>query len=523
MLTNGALPQTVDIIPLAKPPIHVDRSLPGRRAQEGRTSNADDSSYGRSLQRELRKEPPASANKSTQTAPAAVDNSPPQSNDVAPNRTTDRTPTDRDQPLDAESKTETTLDESEQAVVAETLNDTPVKDEAFAVKFLDVLEFRPESDLENLQSETKASDVALEDTALKIHSDRTVTVESTALAEEQRASLNTVVSTSFVLQAPASFELGTQALPIQSVSEQQLVAADPVTEVVAASTEIVHVNVPPPKNLRLAATTQERTDDTEVRAARSSAQAIGNSQPPESLFASTSIRVGEHRAVAVPIARQTEGEGVEQVRVTEVITKLVDGPGPRLDAGPTIPNTQRVEPGSTVVVAAAEPEVPVDQARVVERVSQMIRTSEQSGRVLRARLHPPELGALQIEVTRGATGIIARLDVETPAAHRLIMDHISQLQDALSLTGHVERIDVQIAPSSESNTDEAPPDAWSFGGQQQSEDNDGRHQDESTSQDQRSANQDEPADDSGEQAVHSDPRVEPHSRSINLSELDIAI
>ena len=65
---------------------------------------------------------------------------------------------------------------------------------------------------------------------------------------------------------------------------------------------------------------------------------------------------------------------------------------------------------------------------------------------MRIRLHPPELGALQIEISARDGVLTARLEVQTPSTRQVILENMSLLRDALSQNGMaVERISVQLA------------------------------------------------------------------------------
>jgi len=88
----------------------------------------------------------------------------------------------------------------------------------------------------------------------------------------------------------------------------------------------------------------------------------------------------------------------------------------------------------------------VNPTDLADRVSNAIRLSHQNGRQLRIRLHPPELGALQIEISARDGVLTARLEVQTPSTRQVILENMSLLRDALSQNGMaVERISVQLA------------------------------------------------------------------------------
>ena len=546
MLTNGIQPTAVDVTALPTQPVRSERSSSNRGASENSESRArreDDASYGRSLQRELRKSTPPSSETTEATKTPATDaapatevideapiepKSPPPAPIVEPEPITRLS--DRYVAHEANESTELSNYILEQVGNTDGEVDTRSEREALVAANFDVAESRPEieshPEVPLVQDATvKPSNELLDETSFEVSAETHANIESKASV----ADAPTVQTAStYLLQAPASFELpGSKGLPTDAVNAQDVIASEEAVEVVTVSTAAVPTNVPPPKSLHFEAnTTHQSVDEPEAKPSIPVVQATVAAHPPESLFGTTSQRIGEHQVFAssaIQTTQTTDQVGAQSTDVAPVV-EGADVLNFRTDPGTPLPDSLRVVPTSqTQMAGELEPEVRVDQARVVERVSQMIRATEQSGRVLRARLHPPELGALQVEVTRGATGIIARLDVETPAAQRLIMDHLSQLHDALSLTGLVERIDVQVAASSESNADDTAADEWAFAEQQQSEENDGKRENNKQQQDERAVEEDEPAADAGVRAEHQVSRSSPTGRGVDLSELDVAV
>jgi flagellar hook-length control protein FliK len=103
---------------------------------------------------------------------------------------------------------------------------------------------------------------------------------------------------------------------------------------------------------------------------------------------------------------------------------------------------------------------------LVDRVTNSLRTSFDTGGEMRVRLEPPELGRVQVEVSAGNGEVTARLEVQTPSARQTLLDNISMLHDAIAQTGAtVNRIDVVVVPPSrdDSGSERQP----SSGGQQQ--------------------------------------------------------
>lgn len=94
-----------------------------------------------------------------------------------------------------------------------------------------------------------------------------------------------------------------------------------------------------------------------------------------------------------------------------------------------------------------EPEAPTDEsqhARFVQRVVRAFESAADRGGHVRLRLHPPELGALRLELTVRDGQMHARLETETEAARNLLLDHLPELKERLaSHQIRVERFDVE--------------------------------------------------------------------------------
>jgi flagellar hook-length control protein FliK len=124
------------------------------------------------------------------------------------------------------------------------------------------------------------------------------------------------------------------------------------------------------------------------------------------------------------------------------------------DAPRTKPQTIR-EPGSLTDVRrvdvapkpvhAAGQVVHANPAHVIEQAAQGIQIAHRDGREMQVRLSPPELGALQIEISLKDGVISARLETQTAAAQQLLSDNLQQLKESLSQQGlSVDRLDVFV-------------------------------------------------------------------------------
>jgi flagellar hook-length control protein FliK len=70
-------------------------------------------------------------------------------------------------------------------------------------------------------------------------------------------------------------------------------------------------------------------------------------------------------------------------------------------------------------------------------------------------LRPPELGAVRIDITQHAGFLTARLEAESPVAHRLLIESLPQLRDVLTPLG--------VAPDQIQVLRMDSPSAWETG------------------------------------------------------------
>jgi flagellar hook-length control protein FliK len=123
----------------------------------------------------------------------------------------------------------------------------------------------------------------------------------------------------------------------------------------------------------------------------------------------------------------------------------------------TTPKTHYAAPSTHASTAG---HLTVEQAQqLVDRVSNALNQSAQSGQSLKLRLSPPELGVLQIEVSQRDGVLSARLETQTMSAHQAIVENLSSLRDALAQHGTVvERIEVHVAHNRGSDGSQDQPD-----------------------------------------------------------------
>ncbi len=106
---------------------------------------------------------------------------------------------------------------------------------------------------------------------------------------------------------------------------------------------------------------------------------------------------------------------------------------------------------------------------MADRVASALNNGFSSGGELRVRVEPPALGKVQIQVQADAGSISARIEVQTPAAQKTLLDNISMLHDAIGQTGAtVGRIEIEVAPQQQNANDANQRDGGSGREQQDS-------------------------------------------------------
>ena len=87
----------------------------------------------------------------------------------------------------------------------------------------------------------------------------------------------------------------------------------------------------------------------------------------------------------------------------------------------------------------------INQTRFVDRVARAFRTTEGQGGTIKLRLHPPELGVLQVQLKVQGSVLTAKLEAETPAARALLVDSLPVLRERLAEQGiRIEQFDIDL-------------------------------------------------------------------------------
>lgn len=123
-----------------------------------------------------------------------------------------------------------------------------------------------------------------------------------------------------------------------------------------------------------------------------------------------------------------------------------DATPPVRDVRPLPPAGERGEP--VTMRGTEESHRPAPRVENAEAIVRGMQQSLSSGRALRIRLDPPELGSLSIEITRRDGGLVARLEVDNVGAQRAVLEHAGTLGDQLARHGHaLQRLDVELGDS----------------------------------------------------------------------------
>ena len=153
-------------------------------------------------------------------------------------------------------------------------------------------------------------------------------------------------------------------------------------------------------------------------------------------FADSLTKTGEAASLQSPLVPVDDS-----ATVRESTESVLGGPAPisqQSDVSRTV--------GTTTTVESA---VDVERPDFAMRVANAVRTSADNRQQVTMRLTPPELGALRIEVAVEHGKVSARIDAQSSAAQKILLDSLPQLKEALVQNGaSVERIEVMLADNS---------------------------------------------------------------------------
>ncbi len=240
------------------------------------------------------------------------------------------------------------------------------------------------------------------------------------------------------------------AIPVPAVTVPQAFQPEvPKTDEVPQAATQISAAVGP-QNV---AATPEIT--TAAQSSASSARKSDSKQAPiEISAATTDVSSGPDPIVFETIVTPARGERTSATAqaneaVPETILPSVATQDP---AGPQAADSSSLGPltaGRNESPAVADPTIPVvqvsphDSQALVDRVSQLVLKSHDSGQQLSLQITPPDMGTVRIEVHSHGGVLTARLEADSPAARQLLAEHLPQLREALQQQGaSVDRIDV---------------------------------------------------------------------------------
>ncbi len=85
---------------------------------------------------------------------------------------------------------------------------------------------------------------------------------------------------------------------------------------------------------------------------------------------------------------------------------------------------------------------------MLDQAAYAVQYSHVTGQQMQLHLNPPELGALQVDVSLHNGVLTARIEAQTSTAQQILTDNISQLKDSLTQQGvSFDRIDVHLTGS----------------------------------------------------------------------------
>lgn len=175
------------------------------------------------------------------------------------------------------------------------------------------------------------------------------------------------------------------------------------------------------------------------------------SENPPINTASTVIPAVTETAASPVVTDPVHAENVKSVQQadetqkSETKVKLAET---TTSESPHITRSVAVEKNTTVRPS----EIPPQVTKLVDQVTSAMNKAVASGQVLKIRLHPPELGVLQVELVQTENGLSARLETDTLSTQKLLKEHMAVLKETLQQQGHsIEKIDVQMQQRSASD------------------------------------------------------------------------
>ncbi len=178
---------------------------------------------------------------------------------------------------------------------------------------------------------------------------------------------------------------------------------------------------------------------------------VTSSLPDQALAADVTLQAIDGTSV-VPLgstngAASTGAIAGVAATIASVPTNAVAGVGSMAREASQANTVPRSETTSGATGATPVPESQLtgyQQGRLLQRVLNGLEQLQDGSSSVRLRLHPPELGALEVSLHMTQTTIAATITVESEAARQVLQENLPMLQNKLADQGlQVERFDIQ--------------------------------------------------------------------------------
>jgi flagellar hook-length control protein FliK len=150
------------------------------------------------------------------------------------------------------------------------------------------------------------------------------------------------------------------------------------------------------------------------------------------------------RAIVSSVSSAASAQGSSQtVTSTSSLSSATQSPTTQSASNGADSKPQVARPNSGTSIS------PYQEVKLVQRVLRGLEQLGDGGGQVKLRLHPPELGSLQLSLRMESGQMFAKLEVETTAARDTLLSNVQTLKDRLADQGiKVESFDVQLSTDS---------------------------------------------------------------------------
>lgn len=183
--------------------------------------------------------------------------------------------------------------------------------------------------------------------------------------------------------------------------------------------------------------------------------------PPELALASSEILnsvgpIASSPTSSANIASSVVASGIATSISQSTATTGIDGGKPTITGGvngiqgsSTISNSASTKSAPSTTGGSAKL-TPYQESRVLQRVLKGLEQLKDGGGQVRLRLHPPELGSLQVTIRVEAQQVSASIEVEHASARDVLLSNLPQLQSQLADQGlNITQFDVKVVEPSQ--------------------------------------------------------------------------